>query len=310
MRRSPASLTALALLAAALLLSCKEGVEPLPQASFSPDASYGEGTKQDAGKAVTLATWNVEGFDLGGKAPAGTYSGIATALKDASVEVAALEEVQTDDIEKLKAALKDADCGMPYVACSSLSDRYNALAVASAYPILEAKEILSASPRTVFKVRLDVGKGLTLFVCHLKSGTDSPTKRIAQARALADYLRNGYPDSISSAYLAVLGDMNTMSEADRSGSGSTLACLQLKDDSLPANDFTSLTEELLYPANSYSWEGTINGVLTQSSLDHIILSPAAKAHYVKDSLKIYRSDPNVTMQANSDHFPVVLDIDL
>jgi endonuclease/exonuclease/phosphatase family metal-dependent hydrolase len=303
----------LAAMAALLLVSCGDP-SGVPDAEFDPDVIIPVTTREDAGIAVTLATWNVEGLDLGGGEPGGTYDGVALALKNASVEVVALEEVQADDIPRLADALEGAGASLPYIASSSQSDGYNALAVASAYPLAEAVEILLPStgswPRSVYKVRIEVGKGLVLFVCHLKSGSDSSStgKRIDQAAALGNYLRDAYGASLSSETLVVLGDMNTMSGGDRSGSPSTLALLELRDDASEANDFASMTEALLYPSDSYTWEGAVSGTWTRSSLDHLILSPGARARYLAGTLRVYRSDPSVSMTANSDHYPVVLDI--
>ena len=64
------------------------------------------------------------------------------------------------------------------------------------------------------------------------------------------------------------------------------------------------------PAEAYTWEGWVSSVWTQSALDHLVLSPGAYARYVPDSLRIWRLDPSVTMLANSDHYPVLLDISL
>jgi endonuclease/exonuclease/phosphatase family metal-dependent hydrolase len=306
---------AAALSAAFFLLGCAE-TPVAPVVSFGPDLVVPVSSpKTDAGLEVTLATWNVEGFDRGGQTPSGTYAGIAAALKNASVEVAAFEEVQSDDLPKFVAAAQALGWTMPYSSCSSLSDHYNALAVASKYPIVEASEILAPAgkwPRSVYKVRIDIGKGLTLFVAHLKSGADNTAlqQRRDEAAALGAYLRTAYGDALATENLVILGDMNSMSAGDRGDTLSTLSLLQLREDGSPADDFTSMTESLLSSPDAYSWEGVVSGLWTQSALDHLILSPRARTNYVAGSLQIHRSDPAVTMTANSDHYPVVLDIKL
>lgn len=270
----------------------------------------------DAGKQVRVATWNVEGFDLGGMNLNGTYDSISSVLVRTSIDVVAFEEVQSSDLPLLKTALANAGSKLQFITSSSMSDGFNGLTVASSYPIESASEVLLPSgttwPRSIFKVKINIGKGLTLFVCHLKSGTDASSlnKRKMQANALANYLRDTYGDVIAIEQLIVLGDMNTMNAEDRFESGNTLKYLQLQDDLTQSNDFISMTEQLFLNNDNYTWEGVVSGVSTKSALDHILLSTNLKNKYVKDSLKIYRSDPSVFMSANSDHYPVFLDLNL
>ena len=224
-------------LVALLAFACV--VPPLPPPVYDPDEVVDTGSDpDDLGLHVTVAAYNVEGFDLGGETPAGTCDGIAKALKNASVEIAAFSEVQPEDIDLLRAAFSANAYDLNHIVYSSKSDGYNSFAVASSYPILSSTEILSPSsgtwPRIVYQVRLDVGQGLALYVCHLKSGSDADSlaKRKAQAAALAEYLRDSYGVAISTASIIVLGDMNTMSDGDRSGSGNTLAALELQNDAI------------------------------------------------------------------------------
>jgi endonuclease/exonuclease/phosphatase family metal-dependent hydrolase len=317
MRRKLSLFAAAALAAAAPLLgsSCAQAAQAqaVPKIDFDPPVIIPVSLpKTDAGVDVTLACWNVEGLDRGGSAPLGTYDGVARAAMNSSVEIAAFEEVQTDDATKLKAALSKAGCDLPYFSISTQSDGFNAYAVASRYPITEAVEILPPSsktwPRSLFKVSLDIGKGLTLIVCHLKaesSGSPGLAKREAQAKALANYLRESFDEGIESECIVTLGDMNTVFENEFPGSSSTIDLLRLADDSIPENDFTSLPEFLLPVSDCYTWEG-----YTRSRLDHILLSPAAMKRLVPNTLRVYRSDPDTTMTANSDHYPLLLDLSL
>jgi endonuclease/exonuclease/phosphatase family metal-dependent hydrolase len=307
------SLAATAALTLSLLSCGNAGSASVPGASFEPDVIIPFSSNVDAKETVTIAAWNVEGCDLG-KTGSAASAGIASALKENGVEVAAFEEIEADDLSALPAALKSAETGLNNFRYSSRSDGYNSYAVASKYPILSADEILPPSsktwPRCIYKVRVDVGKGLTLFVCHLKAMSDSEAKREAQALALANYIRENYAASLSTETLVILGDMNTTNVGDLSSDpGSTLSLLALRDDADSGNDFTSMPESDPPVGGTYTWEGDVAYVHTQSSLDHILLSPAARARYKADSLKIVRTDSSGdSMQINSDHYPVVLDI--
>jgi len=305
----------LAALVAAFFLSCS-GPSPvaIPKAEFAPAVRIAAAPEKTSGVPLTVATWNVEGLDLGGDAPSGTYDGVALALKNASVEIVAFEEIQVADVPKLQAALAKHGGDLPNFAISSQSDGYNSFAVASKHPIIEATEVVMPSsgkwPRSVYKVRVDAGRGLTLFVCHLKSGADASSlaKRVSQAEAIGRYFTETYGSAISTETLVLLGDMNTMSTGDREGARATLPLLGLRTDGDSSNDFESMTESLFAASDSYTWEGSVSGVHTRSSLDHILLSKGARARYISGSLRIYRTDPSSTMTANSDHYPVVLDI--
>ena len=302
--------------AAFMSLSCGTGTIDPPSVVFDPDVVIPTDSRADAGVTVTIATWNVEDFGNQSGTLAGTYMGVATVLDNASIDVAAFEEGQPEDIAPLSEALSARGYSMPYLACSSLSDGYNGLAVASKYAISGAEEILPKAsgnwPRSLYKVKIDIGRGLTLFVCHLKSGSDAGAlgQRRAQAQALAAYLREVYASSLDSASLVILGDMNTMSAGDRDGAPSTLDFLESRDDADAANDFRSMTESLLSIEEAYTWEGSVSGTWTRSALDHIVLSPNAQIRYIPGSLEILRVDPSVAISANSDHYPVVLDISL
>jgi len=306
-----------ALLFALLLSGCEAGQFAIPKAEFSPDVVITSQDKSDAGVAVTLGTWNVNGFSFGSMP---RYATIAWALAKASVEVIAFEEVQIADLPSLRDALASSGSGLSYLVCSTQSDSYNSLALASKYPILQAEEILLPSsgtwPRSVFKVRLDIGKGLTLFVCHLKADSssapysDTSKLRIDEVSTLARYIRDNWPDSLATESLVILGDMNTTQPTNPAGDARCLDYLALRDDILASNDFQALPDSVLALSEAWTWEGSVGGVLTRSALDHVFLSPAASRRYVGGSLKILRNDFDASMSSNSDHYPVVLDISL
>jgi endonuclease/exonuclease/phosphatase family metal-dependent hydrolase len=253
---------------------------------------------------VTLATYNVENFDFGGTGEE-QYAAVARFAATEAVDVLVLEEIQNDaagdDEAAFTRALDDASYPMAYHSLSSMSDGFNAIGVWSRFPLSDVREILRENTRTVlrFGVQIDDDR-LWCYGCHLKSGGDSLSRsrrREESARLEAYIAKNHDP---ASEHIAVLGDMNTMSDDDWRDGG-TMSCLALRSDNPgnTANDLTAvnyreLPEGWTYPARS-------------SLLDHLLLSPAALERYQTGSVRI--PEPvNDTGRAPSDHLPVVLDL--
>lgn len=265
--------------------------ESLPE---TPDAG--------ASVAVTIATYNVEKFDLGGDAK-GQYAHVAAFAADAAVDILVLEEVQKDangdDEVEFSAALDEQMYPMPYVGFSSMSDGFNALAVWSRFPLSDLEEILPLNTRSVYRFASEInGTRVLFFACHLKSGSDEDAfeTRRAEAERLARYITaevdlNPYP-------VVVLGDMNTMTDADFAASG-TLQILTLSangDELLMPVNWTNLPDMPTYPS-------------TGDILDHILLSPSALSAYVEDSVEVSQPEGDGPF-GPSDHYPLLLTLQL
>lgn len=273
------------------------------QLEGSKDADT-EDRNSDEPTTVTVCAYNVENFDLGGDAD-GQYDRIAEFVADRDVDILAVEEIQNnadgDDASLFGEALENASHPMPYSGMSAMSDGFNALGVWSRFPLSDMAEILSENTRTVYRFTADIdGASIVFFVCHLKSGSDekSLAKRTTEASRIEQHIVRKYDPA--SQNIILLGDMNTMCDADFEASG-TLSYLSLQsnnpenttDDFIPVN-LTELPDAPTYP--SYG-----------SILDHILLSPAAHALYIAGSIQIPTPDGGGP-HGPSDHYPVMLSL--
>lgn len=266
------------------------------------------------GQALTVMTYNAEMFEGGSVQTATIHQDIAAMIKNASAEIVVFVEISatgaTGDIGPLQAALIAAGWAMPYVAYWDQSGDQD-YAILSTYEIISSKTVVPPGiwPRpglqAVIRVKnpSDDYVDLTVLDFHLKAMPDdtSLSKRIAQSRALADYFRSAYGPTLTSQYFLVAGDMNTVSAGDRGSTTSTMGYLQLLDDGDATNNF--------WASNESVWPGTATHQMG-SVLDHIILSPGLKTRYRADSVAVKTSDPEMTMSSLSDHFPVLLELDL
>ena len=277
--------------------------------------------------SITVMSYNVEDFYRG---DTNRHEAIAQLIKNSSVEIAVLCEVQAngtnpgsaqDDVSLLKAALANIGWAMPY-SCFA-DDYYDDIVIISKYPIKTSEEILppggSATwPRAGIKAVIEISDGTTtkdytVIGLHLKasyptSDDGNPEKRLDQASALANLLRAD--PGLATSYYIIAGDMNTWKEPDRSPAAaallgpyvtSTLGYLQLLDDADATNNFTSVNETLLPPTATHQ---------LGSVLDHIILSPALYAKYQNGTITVKATDTYFNMTVISDHYPVLLELDL
>lgn len=266
-------------------------------------------------KQITVATYNTEMSEVGNIQTADIHNDIAKILKNSSVEIAVFVEIsvsdQTNDVEILKQKLDENKWPMPYSAVIDLYQDQD-LAVFSKYPIINFSSVARPGiwPRpgleTVIRIANDENtlfKDLHVFAFHLKAYDDVPSlnKRIAQAKALSNYLKTNYAEALKTDYFLIAGDMNTVSSGDRENTTSTLAYLTLKDDIDSTNDFTAVNEKYLPIVNTHAM-GNI--------LDHIILSPKLFQRYKQNSVIVKKIDPFVQLEAVSDHYPVLLELEL
>lgn len=265
---------------------------------------------------LTVVSYNAEDFQQGSVE---THTSVARMLKNASADIVVLTETEVSivagvesDLSRLQAAL--AAIGYPMQYSASVEVGYpDDIAILSRYEIGTSGTVASPNTRPGVKAVVRVPNGdayteILVIGLHLKASYSSDTtteneeKRIAQAAALADTLRSTYAERVSSGYVIIAGDMNTWKPLDRNPAAScTLGRLCLLDDASPSNDFTAVNEQYL-PATSTHQLGSV--------LDHIILSPALFAHYRPDSVQVKTADSSVTMSALSDHYPVLLELDL
>jgi endonuclease/exonuclease/phosphatase family metal-dependent hydrolase len=277
---------------------------------------------------VRFGSWNLNDCDKDDNVT--RYAQIAAAIKAAGIKVLACCEIQLEgdtgaDIANLQSALDAIGWSLPYSAGIKVtpygSEPPDDIAVLSAYPVTGKSTVPPASftdssgkshkwPRAMLQADLSVdSKTVHLLVGHLKAMEDdlSLAERRAEAKALAAYLRSG-SFSLSSDFVIISGDMNTVAAGDRSSAGvafeaayptlsrPTLDYLRLKDDAESGNDFWASNESNL-PATSTHEAGGV--------LDHIILSPAALAAYIPQSVKVFIPSGDC-----SDHYPVCLDLEL
>lgn len=258
---------------------------------------------------VRIASWNLNDCDLETGNKITYYDNIAAAIKKEGIDVIGLCEIQQDDeigadISNLQNALRNVGWPMANQVSIEVGSEDD-LAVLSRYPIVD-KWSVAPGTRPIMRVDLMIGSTtIHYFVCHLKAmGDDSSlNKRVTQAKALADYVRAGL--NPTQDIIVFGGDMNSVSAGDRLPTSTvavpTLTYLQLRDDSLSSNDFLAMNE--FYLPSAYTWYS--DGSYPSAILDHLILSPAAQAAYVKGSVGVY-----LPPDTCSDHCPVLLDLDL
>lgn len=273
------------------------------------------------GVALTVMAYNAENYDASDTT---RHASLATMIKNASAEIVILTETSTTGatsaIPSLQSALSLAGWVLPHAAIVDVGTEQD-IAVLSLYTIESYAAFRSPTsvggiwPRPGLIAAVSVSNGsetatLEIVGLHLKASysSDSPSqeasnvgKRIAQAADLMDYFRGVYDNGITDRYILVAGDMNTWRPGDRGSPTSTLGYLRSYDDASPSNDFTAVNEQYL-PATSTHQLGSV--------LDHIILSPALFARYRPGSIQVKTADQSVTMSALSDHYPVLLELDL
>ena len=277
--------------------ACFPEVDFDSSSSGTPDAG-----ETDALTEVTVATFNVENFDLGGDAE-GQYDRVAAFAAGYGVDILVLEEVQQDgsgDDETLfSEALAAAEYEMPYVGFSSMSDGFNALAVWSRYPLSGFEEILPANTRTAIRFEADVEKTVFHFVgCHLKSGDDAEAValRLEEATRTAAYIDEAF--DLSTDAVVLLGDMNTMTDTDFASSGT-----------IDVLDLSFSGRGSLYPVNWNELPDAPTYPSTGSVLDHIFLSPLLREAYVEGSVAVLHPEGDGPC-GPSDHCPVLVTLRL
>ena len=271
--------------------------------------------------SVTVVSYNAEMFEGGSVGALETvHADIATMLKNATADIVAFTEISvsgtSNDVPTLQAALSSQGWAMPYAATMDLTYQSDQdICILSRYPIQSYQAVLQPPanewPRAGLKAVIRVSNAggayadVTVFAFHLKAmdDPDSLAKRLAQSAALAEHLRTTWGESLTTAYVVVAGDMNTVSTGDRGSTTSTLGYLRVLDDADATNDFHAVNEELLPTTGTYATGTTV--------LDHIILSPALYSlRYRHASVMVKKYDPDVTVSSLSDHYPVLLELDL
>ncbi|MBN1519747.1 MAG: endonuclease/exonuclease/phosphatase family protein [Spirochaetales bacterium] len=266
---------------------------------------------------VTVMSYNAHDFLSNG---AERHDEIATMLKNASADIVVLNETEgSDDLPRLAAALSDIGYPMAYTAYHEVGYEDD-IAVISRYPIQSYSGILSANPRKALKAVIRVSNGtdykdITVIGLHMDSGTQTTdiTNRLEQSKELSEYLRLSSGIDLTTGLVVIAGDMNTMSESDRMVSAAltygfdypTLDYLRVTDDADAANDFCAVNEEHL---SASDW--TYAQSPYYSVLDHIVLSPALMDYYRVGSIDVKKEDLSEDMNLISDHFPVLLELDL
>lgn len=265
----------------------------------SPAATTGTAGDDSSLPTIRIATYNVEGLDLGGEAVS-QADHVARFVADAQLDVLVVQEIQAEgadaDVTSLSTALSLAGLDLDHRFVTAQSDGYNAIGVWSRHAINEADAVLDDNTRTVARVHIDTSSGpLWLYGVHLKSGgqADDQAVRRDEATRLAAWLRQHH--TLADEFVIVLGDLNTMTAADWSDGG-TLDLVTLAEDDDPSDDLwavnaQALADQATFPAGN-------------SVLDHICLSPAAAARYVAGSIAV--AEPlGDGPTGPSDHYPVV-----
>ena len=253
---------------------------------------------------VTIATFNVEKFDLGGEGK-GQYNAVAEFARDFEIDVLVLQEIQNDsrgdDETIFSSVLETESYPMPYRAMTSMSDGFNAIGVWSRFSLSNSEEILRENTRTVLVVDVHVDEYVfRLFSCHLKAGGDleETDQRMTEAARLESFILNSTaPESMD---LVLLGDMNTGTDADFAPGG-TLDRLSLRSN----NEQTSLDD--FWPVN-YSLMPELSTFPSSGAVfDHILLSRTAVDLLVPESVMV----PSIAGDGffePSDHRPVLLQL--
>lgn len=259
---------------------------------------------------LTVVSYNVENFDA-----SGSYSTIANYVKNNSVDVIVLLEVQspgqdgdtTGDETPFASALNSAGYTMQYHQFLD-ADGWNSIGFFSRYPVSGVTTVVDGTytdpvsgnskeavrPIVKFQITAENNTPVWFYGAHLRAKDTGLEERRAQAHALEEYIKNNH--DMTTDRIVVCGDLNTTedygSNNDFDDDG-TLGYLSLKSDNPgnTANDFTAVNYTFIptdYTYPSYS-----------SLLDHILLSPAAYSGYVNGSVDV--SDVYA-----SDHKPVIL----
>jgi endonuclease/exonuclease/phosphatase family metal-dependent hydrolase len=282
------------------LLRCFSNVETGGDRYQHFDA--GDVVSDKASFEVTLATFNVQDFDLGGTSKF-QYDHVAEFVKEYLLDILVLEEIQQDtsgdDVAEFTKALDNISYNMPFRFITSRSDGFNSIGVWSRFPLISKKEILSENTRTSFRFSINIKDENLLFLAsHLKSGDDKDNveRRLAEAARIASYLQTEL--DADSRGIVLLGDMNTCSEADWSPGG-TMDILSLySPNENPGNGG-------LYPVNYSLSPDVPTYPATGAVLDHVFLSESVKSRFIPSSLKV----PDIEGDGRygpSDHRPVVI----
>ncbi len=266
---------------------------------------------------LRIATWNVHDCSATDR-KSGTvllfHTQIAAMLKELKIDVIAFQEVQIEvrkgaDIALLERALADVDWPMPYIAWSK-GPQSDDLAIFSRYPIGMSRSILDPKgkdwPRPALEARIDIGgTPLYLFTAHFKAYDElqSLNQRLAQAHALATYIREEFSDATQSAAIVLAGDFNTVSPYDMQPGG-TLDILQLRETLPGENAFLSLNMKWRYFTPTYV------SSRYSSITDHIIVSPKLAKAADQSSIRILDAPDSGRGFPISDHKLLVFSFEL
>ncbi len=263
---------------------------------------------------IRIATWNVRDCSATDRKTGSIillHSMIARALRDAQVDIVALQEIQVEgrkgaDIVALQRELEEVRWPMPYVAWAK-SPQNDDQAVFSRFPIIAWSSELNPSgapwPRPVLHVRISFDTViLELYAAHFKAFHDEKSleARKSQARALASLVRSRHGPGLSCSTVVLAGDFNTIIPEDLEPRIGTLALLMLKDDSDSSNDFESVNLKWRY------LEPTYLSRQYASMTDHIILSPRLAASVESSSITLIEPPDSGLGFPVSDHRLVVL----
>lgn len=288
-----------------VLTACFSDIDMSGVSRLPPDSGL-DPPETSEGTTVTLATFNVEDFDLGGDGSP-QHLPVARFAQSYGVDILVLQEIQhggpDDDAETFSRALESLDYPMPYQALTPMSDGHNAVGLWSRFPVDAAEALLPENTRTVLRARVTVGQSpVWIYGCHLKAGTapEDVARRTAEASRLAALLLDAHDPAATP--LVVLGDMNTASEGDWLQSG-TLAELTLTSDN-PGN-----ADNDLVPVNRQELPENPTVAAGDLLLDHILLSAFLWERYTPGSVAVPHPDGDGP-HGPSDHFPVLLDLRL
>ncbi len=286
-------------------------------AAPTPGAAQARAGATLSATSLRVATWNVHDCSATDRKSGATllfHSQIAAVLKELQIDIIAFQEVQIEgrkgaDIELLTRALETRGWPMPYVVWAK-GPQSDDLAIFSRYPIDMSRSILNPTgknwPRPALEARVNVeGTPLYYFTAHFKAYDDSRSleQRIAQARALADYIRGKFGSAISGAMVVIAGDFNTVSPYDMQNGG-TLDTLQLRDNADGDDDFLSLNMRWRYFAPTYS------SSRYSSITDHLIASPTLVKNADRNSIQVIDAPDSGRGYPISDHKLLVFSFEL